>query len=288
MAFAKNNSPDVLKKYELISEILVSTKAEERGYMETLLAEDLSKLKIYMPYALSVRLERAYSGVWSSPHIDEEAEGVETEHKIGDPVEVAGRKINPLILALETKNDRLFDVLMKNNADPNVVNEKKVSALKLAITNNDPEQVKALLDAGAKVTQDIARAGTASGVNAEIVKMLNSYLPGVRQSGKQEKETNAAANEPASAGLDFILHGFAVQNGVRIDADGKQKAAEPLKNTSLANAVQFVESMGKAHDPDFRVVLSKTDKLENKSVSIDINDCTLYDMLDRLCTKYGL
>ena len=107
---------------------------------------------------------------------------------IGDSIEIAGRKVNSLILALETKNRRLFDLLMRNKVNPNVANDKKVSALMLAIVNNDPEQVKALLEAGANVTQEAARAGTASGVNAEIVKLLNSYLPGVRQSEKPEKK----------------------------------------------------------------------------------------------------
>ena len=189
-AFVRKNSPNVQKKFQMIADILVSVKAVDRGYMETLLAEDLSKLKTYVPYALSVRLEREYSGVWSTPQVDEQADKAEPKQPrtIGDPVEVAGRKINPLILSLETKNSRLFRVLMQNKVDSNAVNDKKVSALMLAITNNDPEQVKALLDAGAKVTQETARAGTASGVNAEIVKMMNPYLPGVRQSGKPEKD----------------------------------------------------------------------------------------------------
>ena len=79
---------------------------------------------------------------------------------------------------------------MQNKVDPNVTNDKKASALMLAIANNDPEQVKALLDAGAKVTQEAARAGTASGVNAEIVKLMKAYLPGVRQTGGSEKKSS--------------------------------------------------------------------------------------------------
>ena len=189
--FVKENSPSVQKKFDLIVEILESVKAVERGYMQTLLADDLSKLKNYVPHALAVRLEREYTGVWSAQKDD--GDWLETEakpsRKPGEPVEVAGRKINPLILALETKNSHLFKVLMENKVDPNVANDKKVSALMLAIANNDPEQVKALLKAGAKVTQEAARAGTASGVNAEIVKVMNSYLPGVRQSAQPEKSS---------------------------------------------------------------------------------------------------
>lgn len=192
-AFVKKNSPDVQKKFDLIVDILESVKAAERGYMQTLLADDLSKLKTYVPYALAVRLEREYSGEWTVTENGDEAEGEKTAAQpprgIGDPVEVAGRKVNPLILALETKNSRLFNLLMENKADPNVANDKKVSALMLAIANNDPEQVKALLKAGAKVTQEAARAGISSGVNAEIVKLMNAFLPGVRQSAQPEKNS---------------------------------------------------------------------------------------------------
>ena len=192
--FVKKNSPDVQKKFDMIADILESVKAVERGYMQTLLADDLSKLKTYVPYALAVRLEREYSGAWAVLESEEEKADEpkpETPRKIGDPVEVAGRKVIPLILALETKNIRLFRILMENKADPNVANDKKVSALMLAIANNDPEQVKALLEAGANVTQDAAHAGTASGVNAEIVKLMKSYLPGVRQSAQPEKTPGA-------------------------------------------------------------------------------------------------
>lgn len=183
-AFIKKSSPDMQKKFDMVAEILETVKATERGYMATLLADDLSKLKVYSPYALSVRLEREYSGVWTSwQNTDTKEDGSEpkTPRKVGDPVEVAGRKVNPLILSLETNNMRLFRLLMRNKADPNVANDKKVGALMLAIVNNDPEQVKSLLDAGAKVTQETARAGTASGVNAEIVNLMKPFLSGVRQ-----------------------------------------------------------------------------------------------------------
>lgn len=201
-AFVRKNSPTVQKKIELLTAILESAKAVEPGYMETLLAEDLSKLKKYVPYALSVRLFYEYSGIWGLAAKDgDDAEAGEKEIGPDEPVEVAGRKINPLILSLETDNARLFKLLMENKADPNVVNEKKVSALMLAIANNDPEQVKILLEAGAKVTSDAARAGTASGVNAEIVNLMKSYLPGVRQSNAPEKkQTGSVSKKPSAAG----------------------------------------------------------------------------------------
>ena len=197
MAFAREGRPVVLKKLAMISDVLVSVKALPQGYMETLISDDLSRLKTFSPYALSVRLEREYSGVWSSSADAGQTGGADPERKIGDPVDVAGRKVTPLILALETKNARLFKLLMAEKVDPNVVNGKKVSALMLAISNNDPEQVKLLLEAGAKVTQETARAGTASGVNAEIVKLMNSYLPGVRQSDPPEKKPKGNASGPS-------------------------------------------------------------------------------------------
>ena len=195
-AFVNQHSPDVAKKFALLVEILESLKAMDRGYMDTLIAEDLSELKTYVPFALSVRLERELSGAWSSPQTAAGMEETPPEKpdKINEPVEVAGRKVNPLILSLETKNSRFFKLLMQAKADPNTVNDKKVSALVLAITNNDPGQVKALLEAGAKVTQEAARAGTASGVNAEIVKLINGYLPGVRQyAGPEKKQDKSPA-----------------------------------------------------------------------------------------------
>ena len=118
-----------------------------------------------------------------------------------DDVEVAGRMVNPLVLALTVNDMKLFRFLAENKVDPNVSSASGVSALVLAIRNNDPEQVKALLEAGAKVTQEAARAGTASGVNAEIVKLMNTYLPGVRQSAgpekKQDKSSGTGKNSSA-------------------------------------------------------------------------------------------
>ena len=85
---------------------------------------------------------------------------------------------------------------MENKVDPNVVNDKKVSALMLAISNNDPEQVKALIEAGAKVTPEAARAGAASGVNAEIVQLFKQYLPG----GKSRQDKTAKSKSDAQGG----------------------------------------------------------------------------------------
>ena len=193
-AFARKNSPDLLKKFNMVNEILESVKAVDPSYMQTLLAEDISKLKTYSPEALSVRLFREYSGVWSASHpVDEDEEAKKPAGKIGDPVEVAGRKINPLILSLEMDDIRLFRLLMERQVDPNAVDGKKNPALMLAIGNNNPEQVKLLLDAGAKVTTEIARAGTSSGVNAEIAKLLNPYLPGVRELERTEKTSRGKA-----------------------------------------------------------------------------------------------
>ncbi len=203
-AFVKKNSPDIQKKIDMIIDILESVKAVDRGYIQTLLAEDLSKLKTYVPYALSVRLDREYSGVWGVPKDDDDPDAEEPEpaapRKIGDPVEVAGRKIHPLILSLEVNNNRLFKLLMQNKVDPNVANDKKVSALMLAIANNDPEQVRTLLEAGANVSQEAARVGTASGVNSEIVKLMNSYLPGVRQSAAPEKSSGTGKRNGSMKG----------------------------------------------------------------------------------------
>lgn len=288
--FVKKNSPDVQKKFDLVVEIMESVKAAERGYMQTLLADDLSQLKSYVPYALSVRLEREYAGEWSAPKDDGEEDGEEPDDgqtatqaplKIGDPVEVAGRKIIPLILALETKNGRLFDLLMQNKVNPNVVNDKKVSALMLAIANNDPEQVKALLKAGAKVTQDEARAGTASGVNAEIVKLMNSYLPGVRQSDrpetkKTEKKTADASRKPADTGLTKRLKETQFNH---ID----------LEEVALANVIQLLRT--KCREKDTRgegIQISVPSKYAGMAVTISADSISVYDILQNICRNSGL
>ena len=284
--FVKKNSPDVQKKIDMVVDILESLKAAERGYMQTLLAEDISQLKSYVPYALSVRLEREYSGAWSAQDDDEAADEEETEAKtplkIGDPVEVAGRKVIPLILALETKNGRLFDVLMRNKVDPNVINDKKVSALMLAIANNDPEQVKALLKAGAKVTQETARAGTASGVNAEIVKLMNSYLPGVRQSDKPEtkktekKNGDAASRKPADTGLTKRLKEAQFDH---ID----------LEEVALSNVILLLRTKCKEKDTRGEgTQISIPSKYAGMTVTLSADKVSVYDILKTICKNSGL
>ncbi len=287
-AFVKENSPDVQKKLDMIVEILESVKAVEHGYMQTLLAEDLSKLKTYVPYALSVRLEREYSGVWSAPKDDdEEADENQVEaqpvHKIGDPVEVAGHKVNPLILALETKNNRLFNVLMQNKVDPNVANDKKTCALMLAIANNDPEQVKALLEAGAKVTQDAARAGTASGINAEIVKLMNSYLPGVRQSEKTEtkktdrKSGDAASRDAAGNKLSTRLKEISIGH-VEYEEVDALSAIQVTLQQHLKTLKSGENGLQISFPPDYK----------GSPVSIVIDNVSLYELLQLICKSAGL
>ena len=283
--FVKNNSPDVQKKFDLIVDILESVKAAERGYMQTLLADDLSKLKTYVPYALSVRLEREYSGEWSvqadDKETDNDAEEASSPRKTGDPVEVAGRKVIPLILALETKNNRLFGILMRNKVNPNVVNDRKVSALMLAIANNDPEQVKGLLDAGAKVTQEAARAGSASGVNAEIVKMMNSYLPGVRQSAKPEtkkpeKKTAADSGKSADTGLNKRLKETVFEH---LD----------LEDVNIANVIALLKAKSRERDPGGEgILISVPSKYANMTVSLAADKISLYDVLRTICKNTGL
>lgn len=281
--FVRKNSPDVQKKFDMVADILESAKAVERGYMQTLLAEDLSSLKTYVPYALAVRLEREYSGAWAGN--GDEAEGGQAEpsgpSKIGDPVEVAGRKVNPLVLALETKNSRLFRILMENNVDPNVANDKKASALMLAIANNDPEQVKALLKAGAKVTQEAARAGTASGVNAEIVKLMKSYLPGVRQSDrpetkKSEKKTGDTARTPADTGLTKHLKDATFNH---ID----------LEDVDLANVVLLLRTKCRERDPRGEgIQISIPSKYSGMAITFSADKVSVYDILRAICENAGL
>ena len=280
--FVKENSPDVQKKFDLIVDILESVKAVERGYMQTLLTDDLSKLKSYVPYALAVRLEREYSGVWSASENDEEmepeAEESKKTFKIGDPVEVAGRKVNPLILALETRNDRLFKVLMENKVDPNVANDKKVSALMLAIANNDPEQVKVLLKAGAKVTQEAARAGTASGVNADIVKQMKSYLPGVRSASAAQNLPNS--EKKASDGALYKQLNETMIDHIDFD------------EVRLASVVEFLQIKSRQLDPAGKgiviVVDPETERKSHLFVTLAVSNVSLYDAISTICKNVGV
>ena len=285
--FVKENSPDVQKKIDLLVEILESVKAAERGYMQTLLTDDLSKLKTYVPYALAVRLEREYTGAWYVPGDDGETEEGWNEavfpRKIGDPVKVAGRRVNPLILALETKNDRLFKVLMENKVDPNVANEKKVSALMLAIANNDPEQVKALLKAGAKVTQEASRAGTASGVNAEIVNLMKSYLPGVRQTNKPEtkspeKKSGAAdARESVRDSLSKRLNDITFGH-VEYEEIGVLLAVQATLQSNLKALKTDGEELRISLPPEY----------EKVPVTVVVDGVSLYELLQLIGKSAGL
>ena len=279
-AFVKKNSPDVQKKFDMIVDILESIKAVERGYMQTLLADDLSQLKTFVPYALSVRLEREYSGIWSASKTGGDQTGPGS--RIGDPVEVAGRKIIPLILALETKNSRLFSVLMQNKVDPNVASEKKVSALMLAIANNDPEQVEALLEAGANVTQEAARAGTASGVNAEIVRILKSYLPGVRPSDTAERKKpdrasgGAGSRESAGGSLNKRLN------------EAKFNHLE-LEEVELTKVLSLIQAKSKEYDPTGEGIrISFPQKYAGSSFTIVADQVSLYDILRLISRKFEL
>ena len=175
--------PVLKKKADMMISLLNSTKAAESGYWETIIAPDLARLKTYSPEALAVRLFHEYSGRWTvPPYKDGKGETITPPvRRMTDEVEVAGRKINPLVLALTVNDMKLFRFLAEHKVDPNVTSSDGVSALVLAIRNNDPEQVKLLLDNGAQVSREAARAGTASGVNAEIVKLMTPYLPGVKQ-----------------------------------------------------------------------------------------------------------
>ena len=183
VALIGGDRPVLKKKAELMLSLLKTAKAAESGYWETILAPDLAKLKTYSPEALAVRLYYEYSGRWTVPAYKDEKGEIVTPpvRRMTDEVDVAGRKVNPLVLALTVNDMTLFRFLAEHKVDPNVSSSDGQSALQLAIRNNEPEQVKLLLDNGARVSLEIARAGTASGVKAEIVKLMTPYLPGVKE-----------------------------------------------------------------------------------------------------------
>lgn len=275
-AFVGKNSPTVRKKFELMIEILDSVKAIDRVYMETLMAEDLSTLKTYSPPALAVRLFREFSGDWGDE--GEESGEVAAERDPNKPVAVAGRKVVPLILALETNDMRLFTLLMREKADPNVSNAKKTSALMLAISNNEPEQVKLLLEAGAVVTQEASRAGTAAGVNSEIVKLMKSHLPGVRQLDAPEKKTSAKASE-VGAGADAAGKLNKSLNEEKIDH-------LDLEDVALRIVFQFIDRVLSDRGCKLRFVFPP--KYAEARVSILADDIPLRELLRLICIKTGL
>lgn len=288
-AFVKEHSPTVQKKFEVMFDILESMKAVEPGFMQTLLAEDLAKLKIYSPRALSVRLYQEFLGQWHDSKSEVLTEGdpekMEKDEKkrFCEPVEVAGRKIIPLILALEVNDIRLFRLLMENKADPNVSNGRKVSALMLAISNNDPEEVKLLLKAGAKVTPEAARAGTASGVNTEIVSLLKSYLPGVKKSDPPEKKqtgrTSGAKNSESARGeVSKRLRDVTIDH---ID----------FEELNVVMAVNFLQLKLKDAGPrgeGIQMVVPQSRKSANAYVTLKADNQSVYDILSLICRQTGL
>ena len=287
-AFVKEHSPTVQKKFEVVTDVLESMKVFEPGFMQTLLAEDLSKLKIYSPRALSVRLYQEFLGQWHDSKSEELTEGDPEKmeeygkKRFSAPVEVAGRKIIPLILALEVNDIRLFRLLMENGADPNVANAKKATALMLAISNNDPEEVKLLLKAGAKVTPEAARAGTASGVNAEIVSLLKSYLPGVKKSDPSEKKqtgraSGAKRSESAAGEVSRSLRDVTVGH---IDFD----------ELNVVMAVSFLQKtlQDSGRGAGIQIVVPQSRKSANAYVTLKADNQSVYDILGLICQQTGL
>ena len=289
-AFVKKNSPAVQKKFELMCDILESVKAFEPGYMQTLLAEDLSKLKTYSPRALSVRLYQEISGEWRASgeagEADDDPEKIAEREKnrINGPVEVAGRKVVPLILSLEVNDFRLFSLLLENKADPNVANAKKATALMLAISNNDPEAVKLLLKAGAKVTPEAARAGTASGVNAEIVKLLKPYLPGVKKSDAPEKKPAGKASGDAKSRETSGGEVYRCLHEVRID----HIAFESLNVAMAMNLLQLKLKEADPRGDGIQMTVPQTRKSANAYVTLKVDNLPVYDIIGLICRETGL
>ena len=290
-AFVRKNSPTVQKKFDLVFDILETVKAVEPGFMQTLLADDLSKLKTYSPRALSVRLYKEFVGDWNEARRNEMPDGSpeESEKKEKDrfdaPVTVAGHKIVPLTLALEVNDFRLFSLLMKNKADPNAVNEKKVSALMLAISNNDPEEVKLLLEAGAKVTAEAARAGTAAGVNAEIVKLLKKYLPGVKKSDAPEKKpagkASGDAKPPRAAGAG------GESGRLNMSLNEEKFDHFDLEDVTLRTVFQLVDHTLTSRGYG-RIQFVIPPKYAEMSVTFIADDISVRDLLRLICIKTGL
>ena len=283
-AFAADR-PDLQKKFNMVVSILESVKAFDPGAMETLVAEDLSALKTYSPEALSVRLFHEYSGLWPVSRPKAEDKGpAKTPSKIGDPVEVAGRKIDPLILSLETNDMRLFKLLMDHKVDPNVTNGKKICALMLAIGNNNPEQVKLLLEAGAKVTLEIARVGTASGVNTEIVKLMNAYLPGVRQLEEPEKKKTNRTSGAADALEPSVGDVYQFLRKVRIP----HIVIEELNVVMAVNMLELKLKDADSRGDGIRMAVPQTPKTANAYVTINVENRSAYEILELICRKTGL
>ena len=288
-AFVKKNSPTVQKKFDLLFDILETVKAVEPGYMQTLVADDLSKLKTYSPRALSVRLYKEFIGDWGGEGQNEESDGSPEENgekanaRLNAPVAVAGHKIVPLTLALEVNDFRLFSLLMKNKADPNAVNEKKVSALMLAISNNDPEEVKLLLEAGAKVSAEAARAGTAAGVNGEIVALLKKYLPGVKKSDAPEKKQTG---KPAVKASGDVSPGSPAPGKLNSSLNEEKFDHFDLEDVALKTVFQLVDHTLTSRGRKIKFVIPP--KYAEMSVTFIADDISLHDLLRLICIKTGL
>ena len=123
-------SEPLRKKMELIIDITDSRNLLGQGFWETLMAKDVSEIKRFSESAFAIRLLKDIKSKDMNPN---------------ETINVAGRKIVPLILALHQDNTELVLLLCTKGADPNVQDDKKRSALLLAINNDDEEQVKALL-----------------------------------------------------------------------------------------------------------------------------------------------
>ena len=289
-AFVRKNSPTVLKKFDLMFDILETVKAVEPGFMQTLVADDLSKLKTYSPRALSVRLYKEFAGDWNEARRNELSGGSPEENekkgkdRFNAPVTVAGHKIVPLTLALEVNDFRLFSLLMKNKADPNAVNERKVSALMLAISNNDPEEVKLLLEAGAKVTPEAARVGTAAGANAEIVKLLKKYLPGVKKTDAPEKKPADKASGDAKAPRAAGKGGESGKLNMSLNEEKFDHF--DLEEVTLKTVFQLVDHTLTSRGRRIRFVIPP--KYAEMSVSFVADNISVRDLLRLICIKTGL
>lgn len=289
-AFVRKNSPTVQKKFDLMFDILETVKAVEPGFMQTLVADDLSKLKTYSPRALSVRLYKEFIGDWNEARRNELSGGSPEENakkekdRFNAPVAVAGHKIVPLTLALEVNDFRLFSLLMKNKADPNAVNEKKVSALMLAISNNDLEEVKLLLEAGAKVTPEAARAGTAAGVNAEIVKLLKKYLPGVKKSDAPEKKPAGKASGDAKPPRAEAKGGESGKLNMSLNEEKIDHF--DLEDVMLRTVFQLVDHTLTSRGCRIKFVIPP--KYAEMSVSFIADNISVRDLLRLICIKTGL
>ena len=144
--------------------------------------------------------------------------------------------------------------------------------------------MKALLEAGAKVTQDAARAGTASGVNAEIVKLMNSYLPGVRQSAQPEKKKTAPDSAPGRAESRESADSALLKR-----LQGTKFKTIDLEDVSIAQAVRIISIKSKELDPGGKGIrISLPQKYPEMPITLVSENVSLYEMLQLICKNTGL